>query len=139
MIGGVIMVLTAIWVYQTLMKAKKPNVILWVAACAALFFITEFMVSLFCIEIIDALGGKDIGGNYDPSLAEVHDRKTQEGPGGLIMPFLCELLPSFVGVVAVAAVQSAVILKQGLNPATMFGGMKEMFLSIRDSFKTSSN
>jgi hypothetical protein len=139
MIGGVIMVLTAIWIYQSLMKAKKSHVILWVAACSVLFFITEFATELFCIEIIDALGGKDIGGTYDPSLAEVHDRKTQEGAGGLIMPFLCELLPSAAGVVAVAVVRSLVILKQGLNPATLFEGIKEMFLSIRDSFKTTSN
>lgn len=38
MIGGIVMVLTAIWVYQSMMKAKKPNVLIWVAACAAAFF-----------------------------------------------------------------------------------------------------
>ena len=139
MIGGVIMILTAIWVYQSLMKAKTGNVLLWVAGCAAVFFATEFAAQLFCIEILDALNGKDIGGEYDPSLIEVHERKTQEGVGGLFLPFVCELLPSASGVLVVAVIRTKYILKEAFTPANLFSGVKEMFVSIKDSFKTSSN
>ncbi len=137
MIGGIVMVLTAIWVYQTMMKAKKSNVLMWVAACAAAFFAVEFIAQIFCIEIIDALGGKDIGGQYDPSLTDVGDRKTQEGAGGWFMPVVCELFPSIAGVLVVAAIRTLVILKEVPTLANLFSGIKEMFLSIKDSFKAS--
>ena len=139
MIGGVIMILVAIWVYQSLIKAKTGNLLWWVAGCAALFFATEFLTELFCIETIDALGGKDIGGDYDPSLTDARDRKTQEGPGGLFMPFLCEVLPSLFGIVAVGFVRTKLILKESLTPANLFSGIKELFISIKNSFKTPSN
>lgn len=139
MIGGVVMILTAIWVYQTLIKAKKVNLLWWVAGCALLFFAVEFLTQVFCIEIIDALGGKDIGGEYDPSLTDARDRKTQEGPGGFFMPFLCEMLPSVAGVLSVAVIRTLFILKEALTPANLFSGIKELFGSIKDSFKTSGN
>ena len=138
MIGGIVMVLAAIWVYQSLMKAKKSNVLMWVAGCALVFFASEFIAQIFCIEIIDALGGKDIGGEYDPSLADVGDRKTSEGPGGMFMPVVCELLPSIAGFMIVAVIRTQFILKEALTPANLFSGIKEMFASIKNSFKTTS-
>ena len=139
MIGGIVMVLTAIWIYQTMMKAKKSNVLMWVAICAVGFFAVEFISQVFCIEIIDALGGKDIGDNYDRDLASVSDRRTQENPGGFFINALCELFPSIAGVLAIAAVRTLVILKEAPTPANLFSGIKEMFVSIKDSFKASSN
>ncbi|MGR8931497.1 MAG: hypothetical protein ACU836_12725 [Gammaproteobacteria bacterium] len=139
MIGGVIMVLVAIWVYQTVMKAKKGNVLMWVAALSVLFFGVEFISQIFCIEIIDALGGRDIGDTYDRELTSVGDRRTQENAGGFFVNSMCELLPSIIGVVAVAVVRTMVILKEALTPANLFSGIKEMFVSIKDSFKTSTN
>jgi len=139
MIGGIVMVLTAIWVYQSLMKAKKSNVLMWVAALSILFFVVEFISQIFCIEIIDALGGQDIGDSYDRELTSVGDRRTQENPGGFFINSLCELFPSIAGILAVAVVRSMFILKEALTPANLFGGIKEMFISIKDSFKTTSN
>ena len=139
MIGGIVMVLTVIWVYQSLMKVKKSNILFWVAGCAALFFASEFIAQIFCIEIIDALGGKDIGGEYDPNLVDVRDRKTSEGPGGAIMPVICELLPSITGFLLVAVVRTLFIMKEAITPANLVSGIKEMFASIKNSFKTSSN
>lgn len=139
MIGGVIMILAAIWVYQSLIISKKGNLLYWVAGCAILFFATEFLASLFCIEILDGLNGKDIGGEYDPSLTEVHDRKTTEGVGGVFMPVVCELLPSAAGVLAVAVVRAQFILNVALTPANLFSGIPELFNSIKNSFKTTSN
>lgn len=112
---------------------------MWAAACAAVFFASEFFAQVMCIEAIDALGGKDIGGEYDPSLTDARDRKTSEGPGGTFMPVLCELLPSIVGFMIVAVIRTLFILKEALTPANLFSGVKEMFSSIKNSFKTSSN
>ena len=120
MIGGIAMILTTVWIYQTLIKGKIGNLLWWVVGCAALFFAVEFLVEILCIEMIDALGGKDIGGEYDPSLTDARDRKTQEGPGGLIMPFLCELLPIFAGFLAVAVVRTQFILKREFDTCKSF-------------------
>lgn len=139
MIGGIVMVLAVIWVYQSLMRVKKSNVLMWVAGCAVLFFASEFIAQIFCIEIIDALSGKDIGGEYDPTLTDVRDRKTTEGAGGTIMPVICELFPSVIGFMLVAVVRTQFILKEALTPANLFSGIKEMFSSIKNSFKTTGN
>ena len=139
MIGGIVMVLTVIWVYQPMIKAKKGNVLMWVAICAAVFFGVQVIAQIFCIEIIDALGGKDIGDSYDRDLASVSDRRTQENPGGFFINSLCELFPSIVGVLSVAAVRTLVIFKEAPTPANLFGGIKEMFVSIKNSFKMSDN
>ncbi|MDD4914244.1 MAG: hypothetical protein PHW13_04295 [Methylococcales bacterium] len=139
MISGIIMILIAIWVYQTMIKAKKGNTLWWVAGCAAAFFGTLVLADIFCIEIIDALGGKDIGDEYDPSLTDARDRKTQESAGGLFMPFVCEIFPSMLGFLIVAIIRTQFILKEALTPANLFSGIKEMFISIKNSFKTPSN
>lgn len=140
MIGGIVMILTAIWIYQSLLKVKKPNLLFWVAGASLLFFATEFVMELFCIEIIDALNGKDIGGSYEPGLTDIGDRKTQELAGdGFFMSFVCELMPSTLGVVAVAVVRTLFINKEALTVNNLFSGIKEMFISIKDSFKTTSH
>ena len=139
MISGIIMILIAIWIYQTLIKVKKSNVLWWVAGSALAFFATLVLADIFCIEIIDALGGKDIGGDYDPNLTDARDRKTQEAAGGLFMPAVCELLPSILGFMVVAIIRTQFILKEALTVPNLFSGIKEMFISIKDSFKTPSN
>lgn len=138
MISGVVMILVAIWVYQSVIKAKAGNVLWWVAGSAVLFFGMLVVGDIFCIEIIDALGGKDIGEQYDPSLTDVGDRKTQESAGGLFMPAVCELMPSILGFLAVALVRTQFILKEALTPVNLFSGIKEMFSRIVNSFKTTS-
>lgn len=139
MIGGIVMVLAAIWVYQTVMRAKKGNVLMWVAVCAVAFFAVEFIAQIFCIEIIDALGGQDVSDNYERDLASVSDRRTQENPGGFFVNSLCELFPSFAGLALVAVIRTLVILKETPTLPNLTSGLKEMFISIKDSFKTSSN
>lgn len=133
------MVLTVIWVYQSLMKAKKDNVLMWVAICAVVYLVVQVLFYNINIMIIDALDGKDVGGDYDRELTSVGDRKTQEGAGGWIMPVIFELLPPIAGFLAVSVVQTLFILKQALTPANLFAGVKEMFESIKNSFKTSGN
>jgi hypothetical protein len=139
MIGGIVMILTAIWIYQSVIKVKQGNLLFWVVGASILFFATQFLVELLCIETLDALNGKDIGGEYDPSITSVGDRKTQEGAGGSFMPVLCELFPSITGLLAVAVVRALFITKEALTPANLFSGIKELFISIKDSFKTTTH
>ena len=82
MIGGIVMILTVIWVYQSLMRAKKDKVLLWVSVCAVVFLVVQVLFYNINIMIIDGLDGKDVGGEYDRDLTSVGDRKTQEGAGG---------------------------------------------------------
>lgn len=138
MISGIVMVLVAIWIYQTMMKARKGNVLIWVAGLSLAFFFAVFIAQVFCIEIIDALGGQDIGDNYDRDLTSVGDRRTQENAGGFFINSLCELFPSFAGVVLVGIVRTLVILKEPLTVGNVFSGLKEVLMSIVNSFKTTA-
>ncbi|PPD34548.1 MAG: hypothetical protein CTY19_04325 [Methylomonas sp.] len=133
------MILTVIWVYQSLMKAKKDRVLLWVSICAVVFLVVQVLFYNINIMIIDGLDGKDVGGEYDRDLTSVGDRKTQEGAGGWFMPVLFEFLPPMAGFLSVSVIRSLFIMKEALTPANLFSGVKEMFESIKNSFKTSSN
>jgi hypothetical protein len=139
MIGGIVMILTVIWVYQSLMRAKKDKVLMWVSICAVVFLVVQVLFYNINIMIIDGLDGKDVGGEYDRDLTSVGDRKTQEGAGGWFMPVLFELLPPMAGFLSVSVIRSLFIMKEALTPANLFSGVKEMFESIKNSFKTSSN
>ncbi|WP_305909208.1 hypothetical protein Q9L42_006655 [Methylomarinum sp. Ch1-1] len=132
------MILTAIWVYQAVLKIKKPHGLFWVAGCAALFFAVQWIFVQLNIVIIDTYQGDDIGAEYDRSLGSVGDRATNEkGTGGIFLNILYELLPPLAGFLSVALVRAKFILNESLTVATLFGGIKEMFVSIKDSFKTS--
>ncbi len=135
MIGGIVMILTVIWVYQTLMKEKKGNVLLWVGICAVAFLAIQVLFYNINVMIVDAMEGKDVGGEYDRDLTSVGDRKTQEGAGGWFMPVVFELLPPIAGFLSVAVIRTLLIMKQALTPANLFSGVKEMFNSILNSFK----
>lgn len=138
MIGGIIMVLTAIWVYQAVLKIKKPHGLFWVAGCVALFFAVQWLFVQLNIIIIDTYQGEDIGAEYDRSLTSVGDRNLNEkGSGGMFLNIIYELLPPLAGFLSVAFVRTKFILNEALTAANLFGGIKEMFTSIKDSFKTS--
>ena len=138
MIGGIVMVLTVIWVYQSLMKVKKNNVLFWVGGCALTFLVIQVLFYNINIMIINGLEGT-VSEEYDRELTSVGDRKTQEGAGGAILPVIFELLPPIAGFLMVAVIRTLFIMKEALTPANLFSGIKEMFSSIKNSFKTSSN
>ena len=138
MIGGIIMVLTAIWVYQAVLKVKKPHGLFWVVGCVALFFAVQWLFVQLNIVIIDSYQGQDIGAEYDRSITSVGDRnQNQKGSGGMFLNILYELLPPLAAFLSVAFVRTKFVLNQALTVSNLFGGLKEMFTSIKDSFKTS--
>ena len=52
MISGMIMVFIAIWLYQSAMKAKIDNAILWVGGGAILFFFLVFLFQYININML---------------------------------------------------------------------------------------
>ncbi|MGR9046241.1 MAG: hypothetical protein ACU83N_13160 [Gammaproteobacteria bacterium] len=140
MIGGIVMILVVLWVYHSAVQAKVDKVLFWVVVCAAVFLTVQFLAVQMNIYLLESLKG-DIGSDYERSIASIGDRKNQSGFqgffGALLSVFL-ELMPPALGVLAVAFVKTKFILKQELKLANLFSGMKETFLAIKESFKTSS-
>ena len=58
MIGGIIMVFVAIWIYQTAVRVKLPNALLWTAGAVVIFFITQFFLIEANIGLFDLDGTK---------------------------------------------------------------------------------
>ena len=136
MIGVMMIILVCVWVYQSLMRANKENAVLWVAACAAVFFGVQFLLVDVNIYIMEALKQDPEG--YARDLTSVGDRKNEggfQGFGGVMLSLFFELFPPIAGFLAVAVLKTLVILKQPLNVQNLFGGIKEMFISIKNSFK----
>ncbi len=137
MIGGILIILVAVWVYQSLMRANKENVMMWVAASAALFFAVQFLLVDVNIAIMEALKADPEG--YERDLTSIGDRKNEggfQGFFGILTSVFFELFPPAAGVLAVALLKTLVILKQPLTIGNLFSGIKEMFVSIKNSFKT---
>ena len=47
MISGMVMIFVALWFYQSAVKAKTGNVLMWVAIGAIGFFIIHLMLVIF--------------------------------------------------------------------------------------------
>ena len=139
MFGGVLAILIAIWVFRTTTKAKTSNVLLWTAGAAILFFVVQILFYNINIFIIDGLGS-DVGGEYDRDLTDIGDRKDgggiQDGFFGSVLGILFELLPLFMAWLSVAFIRTKYILKEDLNVKNLTSGLTDMFVGIKNSFKT---
>ncbi|MFU8788882.1 MAG: hypothetical protein ACNA7G_07620 [Methylobacter sp.] len=139
MIGGIVMILVALWIYQSAMRAKASNVMMWVAIGAVVFFAVQLgfiNVNLYILESIRAGQG---GSDYERSLASIGDRKNEsgfQGFGGIMLSLYLELMPQIVGFFAVALIRVKFITKEAITVSSLFGDLKEMFQSIKKSFKT---
>ncbi len=136
MIGGVIMVLCCIWVYQSLVRVNKENAAMWIAISAAVFFGVQFLLVDLNVYILEAL--KDAPEGYERELTSVGDRKNEggfQGFFGVLLSLFFELMPPFAGFLAVAFVRTKFILNEALTPANLFSGIKDMFSAIKQSFK----
>jgi hypothetical protein len=171
MIGAIVMIFVAIWIYQTAIKAKMSNVILWAAASAAIFFVTQFMLIEVNVNVFSLDGSKteskmmrstdeaceddkktsskagekdgDMGQFKDSSCSVVHggDRQDEErftGFGGVLKSLYFELAPQILSFLLIAFLRLKFITKEELAVSTLFGGLTEMFQSIKQSFKSSS-
>jgi len=140
MFGGVLSILIAIWIYRTAVQNKTGNVLFWAAGGAILFFVVQLLFYNVNIMLIDIFDGNDIGGDYDRDLTSINDRKdggiAEGGFLSTLLGIIFELFPLFMGWLSVAFIRTRVMLKQALNFSNLVGGIKEMFISIKNSFKT---
>lgn len=141
MIGGIVMILVALWIYQSAMKAKTNNVMMWVAIGAVTFFVVQLLFVDINLYILEAIRGSEGGSDYERDLTTIGDRKNEggfQGFGGVLLSLYLELMPSIVGVLAAALVRVKFITKEPITVGNLFGDVKEMFLSIKQSFKASA-
>jgi hypothetical protein len=139
MIGGILMVLAVIWVYQSANKAKVPNPLLWVGVAAAVFFVVQMLLVQANVFILESIRGGEADANYERDLLSVGDRKNQggfQGIGGYLLSIFFELVPPLAGILAVAFVRLKFITKESFSVGNLFSGIKEMFTSISQSFKS---
>lgn len=164
MIGAVVMIFIAMWIYRTAMKDK----IMWAAAAAVVFFAVQFALIEVNVNMFDLDGSKteskvmkgasdeaceddkatntkagdkdsDMGQFKDTSCSVVHgaDRQDEEryqGFGGVLKSLYFELSPQLFSFLLIAFLRLKFITKEELNVTNLFSGIKEMFASIKQSF-----
>ena len=137
MISGMIMVFIAIWLYQSAMKAKIDNAILWVGGGAILFFFLVFLFQYININMLESFRASEGGSAYEALNGA--DRKNQgdfTGFAGILKSLYEELSPSIISFVIIAFLRLKFITKESFSAANLFGGLKEMFQNIKQSFKS---
>ena len=137
MISGMVMIFVALWFYQSAMKAKSNNVIMWVAIGAVGFFVLVWLLQSVNIYILESFRASEGGGAYES--IQGADRKDPGdflGFSGALKSIYFELSPSIVGFVAIAFVRLKFITKESFSVANLFSGIKEIFVSIKQSFKS---
>jgi hypothetical protein len=140
MIGGIVMIFVALWIYQSAMKAKASNVMMWVAIATVTFFVVQLGFIDINLYILEAVRGGEGGSEYERDLTSIGDRKNEggfQGFSGILLSLYLELMPLIVGVLAAALVRIKFVTKQPISVGNLFGDIKEMFISIKESFKTS--
>ena len=137
MISGMVMILVALWFCQSAVKAKAGNVLMWVAIGAIGFFALVWVLQSVNIYILESLRASEGGAGYES--IQGADRKDPGdflGFSGVLKSLYFELSPSIIGFVAIAFVRLKFITKESFSVANLFGGIKEMFQVIKQSFKS---
>jgi hypothetical protein len=139
MIGGIVMIFVALWIYQSAMRAKTSNVMMWVAIGAVAFFVVQLGFIDVNLYIMEAIRGSEGGSDYERDLTSIGDRKNEggfQGFGGVLLSVYMELMPQIVGFLAAALLRIKFITKEPITVGNLFSDIKEMFQSIKQSFKT---
>ena len=139
MIGGIFMVLVALWIYQSAVRAKTDKVLFWVALCAVVFLAVQILAVNANIYLLESFKGGDVGGDYERAITSVGDRKNEggfQGFWGVLLSVFLELMPPIAGVLVVAFIKTKFMLKEALTLSNLSSGIKEMFVGIKNSFKT---
>jgi hypothetical protein len=137
MISGMVMIFVALWFYQSAMKAKVSNVLMWTAIGAIGFFALVWVLQSLNIYILESFRASEGGAGYEA--IQGADRKNAGdflGFTGVLKSLYQELSPSIVGFVAIAFVRLKFITKESFSVGNLFGGIKEIFQTIKQSFKS---
>lgn len=137
--GGIIAVFIAIWVYRTAMEAKTGNAIAWVAASFVMYLVLQLLVIYFNSMIIDFFD-RDLSVEYETtgglnSRDNIDTAGLQSGTFGTLIGVTFELATWLVPFFVIAALRLLLMLKQPFSFTALFGGIKEMFIAIGQSFK----
>ena len=142
MIGAMVMIFAAVWIYQSAMKAGVNNVIMWVGICAGVFLVSQVLLIDVNVYLLEAFRSSEGGENYERDLASIGDRKNEggfQGGSGAFLSVFMELMPPIVGFIIVALIRSQFILKQKIALPTLFDGASAIiingFKSITDTLK----
>ncbi len=65
MISGMVMIFVALWFYQSAMKAKVSNVLMWVAIGAVGFFVLQTLLVNVNIYILESFRASEGGAGYE--------------------------------------------------------------------------
>lgn len=137
MISGMVMIFVALWFYQSAMKAKLSNVLMWTAIGAVGFFVLQMLLVNVNIYILEAFRSSEGGAGYEA--IQGADRKNEGdflGFSGILKSLYLELSPSIVGFLAIAVVRLKLVTKESFSVTNLFSGLKEMFQNIKQSFKS---
>ncbi len=137
MIGGIVGVLTLIWVYQTANKANVQNAVLWVIICAAIYLASQLFLIGAANYVVDGMRA-DVSEGYERDITSIGDRKNMggfQGGKGTFLSVFFELFPPIAGFLLVALVRTKLVLKESLTKSNLFSGIGDMFRSIKESFK----
>lgn len=139
--SGIIAILIAIWIYRTAVDAKTGNTFYWVVGSVVVFMLLKAIMIYFNAMIIEIFDG-DVSLEYDNAggLNRRDNSDTaglQSGSGGTLIGILFELSPAIIPFFGVAVLRLLVMLKQPFGFLALFSGIKETFVAISNSFKTS--
>ena len=138
MIGGIVGLLSLIWVYQTTTKANVTNGVVWVMICVAAYMASQFIMIGAANYIVESMRASEGGEGYERDVTSIGDRKNLggfQGPKGMFMSVFFELFPPIAGFLLVAFIRTKFVLKEALNKDNLFSGIGDMFKSIKESFK----
>jgi hypothetical protein len=139
--GGIIAIFIAIWIYRTAIELKTGNALYWVAGSFIVYLFVQYLVIIFNGAIIEGFD-TDISSEYDDA-GGLNNRDNsdtaglQSGTGGSLIGIIFELLTWIAPFFVVAIIRQLYMLKQSFSFMGLFDGLKEMFISIKNSFKTS--
>ena len=100
----------------------------------------QLLLVEFDIYLLEALRSSEGGAVYEGENGA--DRKNEgdfQGFGGVLESLFFELMPQITGFLAVAVLRNRFMLKEPLTVTNLFSGIKELFVRIKDSFKTTAN
>ncbi len=142
MIGAMVMIFVAIWIYQSAIKNNTGNAVMWACIAAGVFMASQLLLVNFQVFLLEEFRSDKGGENYERDLTSIGDRKNEGGfqsGGGVFLSLLLEFMPPVVGLLLAAVIRAVFMLKQGISINTLFGGIVEMFTetfaSIVNSFK----
>ncbi|TAL49127.1 MAG: hypothetical protein EPN89_06240 [Methylovulum sp.] len=142
MIGAIVMIFAAVWIYQSAMKAGISNVIIWVGGCMAVFLASQVLLIDANVYLLEWVRGGEGDANYERDLTSVGDRKNEggfQGGSGFLLSVFMELMPPAVGFIIVALIRAKFIVKEKIALTTLFDGVGGLivggFKSISDTLK----